>query len=74
LKGGVEVSDVEEMRREYDGVIGLAGESGPEEIRRFEGFRGANLGVKATIFGAEKSTKDLDKRANIWEEIQKGLL
>ena len=37
---------------------GLAGESGPERIRRFEGFKGAYLLVKATILGNEIEVVD----------------
>lgn len=49
LTGEVGARGVMDTRREYGGGRGLAGESGPEAIRRFEGFRGENLCVKPAM-------------------------
>lgn len=39
-------------------MTGLAGDSGPEAIRRFEGFRGEKLWVKLAMVGREALRTD----------------
>lgn len=58
MTGEVGARGVIETRREYGVVKGLVGESGPEAMRRFEGFRGENSWVKPAMLDVGGNERD----------------